>query len=388
MPPTIYPVTELRPRKREAGLGAYLDLLLSLYESEQRAVIVEGPPGTGKTLLAEEFARQIAYRRAIFRFEQCRLTTLFSDYLTRVHSSEGIQNALARLGPSPFVWELVVLHGAYQYEDLVRGYRLQQAQRGSVAESSAGANSPQSTNFQVLEGTVGFMCRVTELIGRSATEDQMPRGLLIMDEINRAPIGRVFGELLYAMDRRGRNVATPYPLETEAGEIFPTLRFPRELFLVGTMNSTDRSAAGFDYALRRRFEFVELRPDRSIVDHYWATSPIQNQVLSLFDAVANLIAQAHSMEVVAKSDLEIGHGYFLPKPEWFATNRSNEDKLKTWLANALSLRVYPLLRDYQEQGLLKFPDDPGAYRALPKLTPVALSGEEEMPTPVGIRAQL
>jgi len=361
-------LTELRPRKELLGTDDQLSFLRGLFETGQRAVILEGPPGTGKTLLAEELASNLSWDIAKKRPEQCRLTSLFPDFLVRQYTDEEIKEQLKSFEKGIFIWDLIVLHSSYQYEDLVRGLRM------GVAKSA--------NEFSVVEGILGFACRV---IAQAQTSSLS--GMIILDEINRAPIGRILGELLYAMDRRDSHVATPYALQI-GDRTSTTLSFPKDLAVVGTMNSTDRSASGFDYALRRRFDFVALRPDRKVLEQFWQETPVAQLVLGLFDAVTRLVDEATSMEVLAKSDLLVGHGYFIPSRQWFRTHKSNTDALKDWIARTLTLRVYTLLRDYQEQGLLRFPETTASYKGLPGLSGECLTGAVPIPTFSVVRAGL
>src|ERR1700722_2949860 len=220
---------ELKPRRLLLGESDNLKLLRDLFGSGQRAVILEGPPGTGKTLVAEELARQLSLEVSGRQAEECRLTSIFPDFLSKHYSDDEITNRLKLFTGAPFIWDLIVLHSSYQYEDLVRGFRIRPGAEGSNA----------ATAFDVVEGIVGFACRVITIMNALGVS-----GLLILDEINRAPIGRIFGELLYAMDRRGKNVATAYPVGSK-DKASTLLSFPPGLVLVGTMNSSDRSASGF-----------------------------------------------------------------------------------------------------------------------------------------------
>ncbi len=83
--------------------------------------------------------------------------------------------------------------------------------------------------------------------------------MLIIDEINRGNLSRIFGELLYGLEYRDQSVRLQVPVEM-GDQVIEHLRIPANLYLIGTMNSTDRSLSMIDYALRRRFYFWRLMP--------------------------------------------------------------------------------------------------------------------------------
>ena len=83
----------------------------------------------------------------------------------------------------------------------------------------------------------------------------------MIDEINRGDISKIFGELIFALEYRKYPVSTPYEVDGDT-----TLALPENLLIIGTMNTADRSIALVDYALRRRFVFLDVRPDRSVIE--------------------------------------------------------------------------------------------------------------------------
>jgi 5-methylcytosine-specific restriction enzyme B len=160
----------------------------------RRQIVLYGPPGTGKTFLAQEIAHHLTAPEAI---------------------------------------RLVQFHPAYSYEDFFEGYR----------------------PTEKPDGTAGFALKPGPL-RRMATEAARNAGqayVLIIDEINRANLAKVFGELYFLLEYRRKSIELQYSPEQ--------FSLPRNLFIIGTMNAADRSVAQFDMALRRRFAFIELHPD-------------------------------------------------------------------------------------------------------------------------------
>jgi len=175
---------------------AFLRTLVQLLEHKHQ-VILQGPPGTGKTYLARQLGRFLA-------------------------------------GETGSV-ELVQFHASYTYEDFVEGYR----------------PDPDTSGFTLRAGPL-----------RRAVDRALdaPDGthLLIIDEINRGNLAKVFGELYFLLEYRGEETRLLYSDEP--------FRLPKNLWIIGTMNTADRSIAIVDGALRRRFHFVDLVPDQPPID--------------------------------------------------------------------------------------------------------------------------
>jgi 5-methylcytosine-specific restriction protein B len=172
--------------------------------STKQQIILEGPPGSGKTWVAQKLAR----------------------YFTG--------NALD--GAHDESLETVQFHQSYGYEDFMQGIRPQ--------------TNPEThqLEYHVRDGIFKRFCEV------AARNPDKPF-VLIIDEINRGNISRIFGELLFLLEYREQSVRLPYALPNEPG-----FRIPGNIHLIGTMNTTDRSLAQIDYALRRRFYFYRLAP--------------------------------------------------------------------------------------------------------------------------------
>lgn len=122
---------------------------------------------------------------------------------------------------------------------------------------------------------------------------------LIIDEINRANLSAVLGELIYALEYRGEVVQSMYAIDEDN-----SLVLPPNLYIIGTMNTADRSVGHIDYAIRRRFAFVNVLPED-------LTSELGNQFEStLFAKVTNLFNTNLSSEF-KKEDVQLGHSYFI-----------------------------------------------------------------------------
>ena len=189
--------------KPPSDLQTLADKLLfdvdSLHEIEQllddkRQIIFQGPPGTGKTFVARELANCLS------------------------GSKERVR--------------LVQFHPSYAYEDFVQGYRP-----------------------ALIDGQPGFELRNGPLLeaAEQARAEPDANHFLVIDEINRGNLSKVFGELYFLLEYRDEEMRLLY-----ADEPFS---LPDNLYIIGTMNTADRSIALVDLALRRRFHFVEFHPD-------------------------------------------------------------------------------------------------------------------------------
>jgi DNA polymerase III delta prime subunit len=229
------------------------DDLLELRDllEDKKQLILEGPPGSGKTYLADLLARWIAGAE------------LTGDANEQV--------------------ELVQFHQSYGYEDFVQGLR--PVSDGGVVV------------FKVIDGIFLDLCK------RAAADPNRPY-VLIIDEINRGNLSRIFGELLMALEYRDKPVRLPY------GDA--PLRIPENLYLIGTMNSTDRSLALIDYALRRRFYFHRLQPvvgSTASVYKGWLDAHVPEGHRSrLHDLFVNL---NHEIGHQLSPDFQVGHSYFM-----------------------------------------------------------------------------
>ena len=202
-------------------------------------------------------------------------------------------------------YQVIQFHPAYSYEDFVRGI---------VAEANDNGNISYKVENKILAE-----------FAKKAQENPNGKYVLIIDEINRANLPSVLGELIYALEYRGEPVTTMYEFEGERQIILP-----KNLYIIGTMNTADRSVGHIDYAIRRRFAFMSVLPDEKIIEN--------EQALNIFKEVVRLFEE-HLSADFQKEDVMIGHSYFLVK-----------DKVE--LAIKLEYEIKPILKEYLKDGVL------------------------------------
>ena len=202
-------------------------------------------------------------------------------------------------------YQIIQFHPAYSYEDFVRGI---------VAETDDNGNISYKVENKVLAK-----------FAKKAQENPNGKYVLIIDEINRANLPSVLGELIYALEYRGEAVTTMYEFE-EKREI----TLPHNLYIIGTMNTADRSAEHIDYAIRRRFAFYNVLPDQSVISH--------DKALIIFKQIVQLFEQ-HMSSDFKKEDVMIGHSYFIIE---------NDEELKV----KLDYEIKPILKEYLKDGIL------------------------------------
>ena len=194
-------------------------------------------------------------------------------------------------------------------------------------------------NKSYVWGILNYLKKEYEITEHIKTDLSHKNYVLIIDEINRGNISKIFGELISLLEADKRLGAEneikcrlPYSPDEEFG-------VPANLYIIGTMNTTDRSLGHVDYAVRRRFGFVTLESDAKKVNEFYLTSnELRTKAVSLFDKVSKLVYENTSPEFQSK-DIMVGHSYFMARDE-------NELKIK------LNYEIKPLLGEYVKDGLL------------------------------------
>lgn len=221
----------------ERWLQDTLDLI-----ERRKQVILYGPPGTGKTFLAQALSK---------------------------HVTDGTNGETT----------IVQFHPTYSYEDFFEGFR-------PVANDESG-----NLAFNLRKGPL-------RRLADSAAANPEANYFLVIDEINRGNIAKVFGELYFLLEYRDSEISLLYSDEP--------FTLPSNIFVIGTMNTADRSIAMLDAAMRRRFAFIELHPERDPVRDVlagWAATK------GLQDDRASLLTRLNA--AIADHDAKVGPSFLM-----------------------------------------------------------------------------
>lgn len=364
----------------------------------KKQIILQGPPGTGKTKLAKEIASKVivfeeiqtskplasididAIKKFILVGQKIDSSTNYTKYTIvevgvsnisvklkdsdsiykpsyneiinayKIKMWEGKQSqgndpyasAIAKYIFSQEIFEttkiedseqfkLIQFHPSYTYEDFVRGI---------VADSKG-----EKIEYK----------NVNKLLGKLAIEaSKKPNSkyVLIIDEINRANLSSVLGELIYALEYRGEEVESMYDVDGSNKLILPP-----NLYVIGTMNTADRSVGHIDYAIRRRFAFVDVLPQKLEDDKIVFHSDLFKKVAGLFiknydsyvlnNAIPLENEKKYLSEEFDAKDVWLGHSYFLQKKIKDTTTLEPEN-----FNIRVKYEIVPILREYVKDGIL------------------------------------
>ena len=249
----------------------------------KKAMILQGPPGVGKTFVA----RKLAYA-LMEEVDHQRL-------------------------------EMVQFHQSYSYDDFVRGYRPLPGKAGS---------------FGLQNGVFYQFCQ-------KALSDPDREYVFIIDEINRGNLSQIFGELLMLIehDKRSPEFAVPliYRVEDE-----PRFYIPPNLYLIGLMNVADRSLAMVDYALRRRFAFITLKPqfENAQYRQWLLDRSMDSHLIDLIIERMSALNREIKQDPLLGENYQLGHSFFCPKGDNFTGLGRN------WYTLVVRTEIMPLLKEY------------------------------------------
>ncbi|MCT4084714.1 AAA family ATPase [Elizabethkingia anophelis] len=360
---------------------------LLLYKKQ---IILQGPPGTGKTKLAKEIAKSLINGNIIFNITENNILSFFKlnqeilgrkestkyvikeinkdsillsttgdersptkkqiyeSYIGRLwlkSSEERKSNTLSyadSLAKNLFnrfkdiknnnFYEIIQFHPSYTYEDFIRGIVAAPNDKG--------------------EGII-YKAEDRSLIklANDAKDNPDNNYVLIIDEINRANLSSVLGELIYALEYRGKEVDSLYEIDGEGNKI----TLPSNLYIIGTMNTADRSVGHIDYAIRRRFAFVEVLPkelkdDKIIFHQDWFRKVSELFIENYDEYVANdkvALKRAKTLSGEFRpEDVWIGHSYFIQKKLENGSLEPDDFRIR------VDYEIKPILLEYVKDGVL------------------------------------
>ena len=311
-------------------------------------MILQGPPGTSKTYGVKEFlamqAGLISHKGEKWDNDALNARQLLTEKDEYILPTEGVP------ANNTVYWDIIQFHPSYTYEDFVRGISVSASDSnfseitgeitdGSVAKYSLKMKQPTPVMYKTVNRTLGKMARIARENYNEENPENSAKFYLVIDEINRANLATVFGELIYALEYRNSEVATPYSVGADS-----RLQIPGNLYIVGTMNTADKSIASIDYAIRRRFLFFPVLPDIKVVYETVKDDWKEATELKLFYIIEKMFDSYMNTDDYNRNDVQIGHTYFLRKD----TDAAAADQMK----NRFLYQVVPVLREYYNDGIL------------------------------------
>lgn len=329
-----------------------------------RQMIFQGPPGTSKTFESKRFVLNQLNPSAPalskdFASQEDISTDLESYKLSEADYADPTTSSKLTSGG----WDLVQFHPSYGYEDFIRGIEV---------KIPTGATTP---SYASVNRILGRIAEFSKAAADNAGSGTVPKFYLIVDEINRANLATVFGELIYGLEYRNSKVSTPYEVkEKVSGNVTTDIIIGKNLFIIGTMNTADKSIDAIDYAIRRRFMFVDSPANRDVVlgcyQNVSGNTDEKSIELLLFDAIQRIFDDERFFNTeYQKSDVKIGHTYFLRDRK-----RGYEDAA----VEHFIFQVVPILREYVKDGILDVTENLVASEHTVAEIHNAITGDEQI----------
>lgn len=290
-----------------------------LLETGNKAIILYGPPGTGKTYSAKEL---ICNGLGISNKE--------------IEEYKFTNNSIVK---DRGAWTLVQFHPNYTYEDFI----------GGISPNLNG----NTLSYTLKTGVFKSLCDEA-----SKEDNKGKKFIIVIDEINRADLSSVFGELMYALEYRDE----PIPIPNFAEKFV----IPSNVYIIGTMNSIDKSLVTFDLALRRRFGFIKIMPNLSILENILADYNIDEHSLSEFIkrcAQLNEHISRPNSRLRLGADYQIGHAYYGKIKDFLKRCKEGEQSQRITILELEKLWEYhiePLLEEFLGNRI----DDPEVNQCL------------------------
>lgn len=302
-------------------------------------IILQGAPGTGKTYNTAAIA----------------LSVLGIDGVDLDNHDEVMKKYEELQDDRIF---FTTFHQSLDYEDFVEGLK-PRVQTNENGESLGVTYEPED----------GIFKRACNAVVTDDSKDIIKSVVLIIDEINRGNVSKIFGELITLLEADKRDKGN-HPIKVTLPYSKTLFGVPSNLYIIGTMNTTDRSTGTLDYALRRRFAFVTLKSDPNvIVKHYekLGNDDLKAIAIDLFNNIKAFITNPkHLCGDLCIDDLMVGHSYFMA---------SSKEELQC----KVEFEIIPLIAEYINDGILTVNDQEKekAFDAWASLHPVQIVDDED-----------
>lgn len=315
---------------------AYLEKCAKLL-SKKHNIILQGAPGTGKT-----------YNTAAIALKTLDITDIdLTDHKAVMIRYDEL------LGKQIF---FTTFHQSLDYEDFAEGLK-PHVQTDDKGNSIGITYEPED----------GIFKRACNKAVENAEDNKSV--VLIIDEINRGNVSKIFGELITLLESDKRSQGN-HPIKVILPYTKAEFGVPSNLYIIGTMNTTDRSTGTLDYALRRRFAFVTLQSDRSVIEKHYdklGNANLKDMAVALFDDIKKFIeSPKHLCGDMSIDDLMVGHSYFMAE---------DEEELK----DKVEYEIIPLINEYINDGILnvKNEEKKTAFDSWLSLAPIQETDEDE-----------